>query len=37
VIGSLDPSPAEAVYEKVGFMSVTRHAPYGKKSADDGV
>ena len=37
VIGSLDPSPAEAVYEKVGFRSVTRHVPYGKKSADDGV
>lgn len=37
VIGSEDPSPAEAVYEKVGFRSVTRHVPYGKKSADDGV
>lgn len=37
VIGSVDGSPAEIVYEKVGFSSVTRHVPYGKKSADDGV
>lgn len=34
VIGSLDPSPAETVYESVGFRTVTRHVPYGKKTAD---
>jgi ribosomal protein S18 acetylase RimI-like enzyme len=34
VVGSVDPSPAETVYEKIGFRSVTRHVPYGKKSAD---
>jgi predicted N-acetyltransferase YhbS len=34
VVGSADPSPAETVYEKIGFRSVTRHVPYGKKSAD---
>ena len=37
VIGSVDPSPAETVYEGIGFESVTRHVPYGKKSADEGV
>ena len=37
VIGSLDPSPAETVYERLGFTSVTRHVPYGKKPTDDGV
>ena len=34
VIGSLDGSPAEAVYEGVGFRTVTRHVPFGKKGAD---
>jgi hypothetical protein len=34
VIGSVDPSPAEIVYERIGFMTVTRHVPYGKKSAE---
>jgi ribosomal protein S18 acetylase RimI-like enzyme len=34
VVGSVDPSPAETVYENIGFRSVTRHVPYGKKSAD---
>jgi GNAT superfamily N-acetyltransferase len=37
VIGSVDPSPAETVYERIGFVTVTRHVPYGKKSADEGV
>jgi ribosomal protein S18 acetylase RimI-like enzyme len=37
VIGSVDPSPAEIVYERIGFRSVTRHVPFGKKSADHGV
>lgn len=37
VIGSMDPSPAEALYEGIGFESVTRHVPYGKKPADEGV
>ena len=36
VIGSVDPSPAETVYEGMGFTSVTRHVPYRKKSADEG-
>lgn len=34
VIGSVVGSPAETVYERIGFRSVTRHVPYGKKSAD---
>lgn len=34
VIGSEDPSPGEAVYEGIGFRTVTRHVPYGKKTAD---
>jgi ribosomal protein S18 acetylase RimI-like enzyme len=36
-IGSVHASPAEIVYERIGFRSVTRHVPYGKKSADHGV
>lgn len=34
LVGSLDPSDAEGLYEKVGFRTVTRHVPYGKKPAD---
>lgn len=34
VIGSEDPSAGEAVYERLGFRTVTRHVPYGKKTAE---
>jgi ribosomal protein S18 acetylase RimI-like enzyme len=30
VINSVDPSPAETVYEGIGFRTVTRHVPFGK-------
>jgi ribosomal protein S18 acetylase RimI-like enzyme len=35
VIGSIDGSDAERLYERIGFRTVTRHVPYGKKSADE--
>ena len=31
VVASLDPSDGEELYEKVGFRTVTRHVPFGKK------
>lgn len=34
VVASLDPSDAESLYEKVGFQTVTRHVPFGKKPTE---
>jgi ribosomal protein S18 acetylase RimI-like enzyme len=34
VIGSTDGSPGEAVYEGIGFRTVTRHVPFGKKPTE---
>jgi len=34
VVASLDPGDATGLYETVGFRTVTRHVPYGKKSTE---